>query len=116
MNRILKFRVWDAHKKVMIYQDHTDLIYKCLKYYDQNIKTTLMQYTELKDKHKKEIYEDDILKQGHTIWVVRITTYGVVADTINGTRCNWNITSWADDMEIIGNMYENTEILEGKDE
>ena len=113
MSRVIKFRVWDAHKKVMIYQDHTDLIYKCLKYYDQNIKTTLMQYIEENDKDNTEIYDGDIvlIPAGYgsdTFYeeAIGVIVYG--ADypmSKNLSDINY------DELTVIGNIYERPDLI-----
>ena len=89
--------------------------------HDANIKKDrliLMQYTGLKDKNGKEIYEGDIVKNlehGHVFsveWGIENESYagwsGVwqgktfVAPLYNGPLVN---------CEIIGNIYENPELL-----
>jgi len=76
----------------------------------------IMQYTGLKDKNGKEIYEGDIVKYQY--------------DEGDGFRWNTEIITWMDnltgwfpivvgyhsgfsmkDLEIIGNIYENPELL-----
>ena len=74
------------------------------------------EYTGLKDKNGKEIYEGDILK-GHSIYPIErdFEPYlkGEVYYTNRGT---WDCQSYIlggfnEQMEIIGNVYENPELL-----
>ena len=70
-----------------------------------------MQYTGLKDKNDKEIYEGDIFKVGNTCSFVvyriagfRFNSYmekGLINDLYSASKIG----------EIIGNIYENPELL-----
>ncbi|WLV78535.1 YopX family protein [Lacticaseibacillus parahuelsenbergensis] len=79
----------------------------------------LMQFTGLKDKNGREIYEGDILDIGlrnqdgkPVVAPVSYETYaaGYVLD--NGGNGIWQRLT--KDCEVIGNIFENQELLEGK--
>lgn len=71
-------------------------------------KVRLMQYTGIKDKNGKEVYEGDIVLyaggyRGVVVWDTITDGWRIrVNDTFN-TRSN--------DMEVIGNIYENPELV-----
>jgi uncharacterized phage protein (TIGR01671 family) len=62
----------------------------------------LMQFTGLLDKNGKEIYEGDILKGRFN---------GVVEWTNECAKYNNGWSSFWDNSEIVGNIYENPELL-----
>lgn len=131
--REIKFRAWDNNVKEMIIQDNTDRIDKIPHYWETHIKTTIMQYIGLKDKNGIEIYEEDIVRFQHIddygymtnvfqneshVGVVKWGGFYPAFDIFNindnstfGFDCN--IFSMESDVviEIIGNIYENPELL-----
>jgi uncharacterized phage protein (TIGR01671 family) len=87
----------------------------------------LMQYTGLKDKNGKEIYEGDIIQEGSgpcgdTRGVVENVNGDTVVRFLPGSiPDDWNheyypVFGLMDHSEIIGNIYENPELLEGNHE
>lgn len=79
----------------------------------------LMQSTGLKDKNGKEVFEGDIIKctRGclHEVYIEKEYggTYigGMPAIYLKGLREGY---AWTEHEEIIGNIYENPELLEDK--
>jgi uncharacterized phage protein (TIGR01671 family) len=93
------------------------------------LKETLGQYTGLKDKNSKEIYEGDIIKEEwedkHRIGVVKYGTEDVYPNTgaheyCEATGFHIEITSYGyyqaliggKKVEVIGNIYEHPHLLE----
>ena len=119
--RKIKFRAWDSNAKKLILPNdncrihfNEGLPYGILKW-DGNIlihEDILMQYTGLKDKNGKEIYEGDIVNADDDVEIVQYEGYGFLP-FINQVPCaidaysEWEYTT----IEIIGNIYENHELL-----
>ena len=80
----------------------------------------LMQSTGFKDKNGKEIFEGDIVRQVRTQPITENETITGVVIMIEGAWLIMNdceqlasyLWSETDENEIIGNVYENTELLE----
>lgn len=120
MTREIKFRAWDKDKKEMFAVQNLNcfLLNSPSKYADgsgvpENF--GLMQYTGLKDKNGKEIYEGDIVKYktDKPDKVVYDTACFQLGRQVEYHR-NLSMGKLADGMEIIGNIYENPELIEDK--
>jgi uncharacterized phage protein (TIGR01671 family) len=77
------------------------------------------QYTSLKDKNGKEVYEGDVIKHRYytkyiTAKVAELSVYGVFFHIISGGSMFYTeLRQWTT-AEIIGNIMENPELLEVK--
>ena len=125
--REIKFRAWLKEKKEMIDNARPNFFCKHLHYLCDNssggqdvlgVSTEdieLMQYTGLKDKNNKEIYEGDILSDGNND-----KPYKVIFEN-ESFRAEFEgdfeeysfdlIDVVAQGCEIIGNIYENPELI-----
>lgn len=121
---IPKYRAWDKETKTMngmaeIYRNRNQEIE--LRPRDENI--ILMQSTDLKDKNGKEIFEGDIIR--YNIDVVDIKRHqtlgfytvldgreGFFGDGMSIDDFEEDAKEFSKTAEIIGNIYENPELLE----
>ena len=127
MSREIKFRVWD--KKTERFQSGFHLtsdgkiIFACLV---DNEDYILSQFTGLKDKNGKEIFVGDVIK-------IKCNEDIIIGDVFyNQSRCCYMINHPAgyngsfglhaltieicDEFNIIGNIFQNPELLGGQDE
>jgi len=119
MIREIKFRIWDKTTKEMIFTESRDSFDWIPVAQNNEFLYGLMQYTGLKDKNGKEIYEGDILipLKPSGVWIDKPIEVQFKEDTEKPCgECSptygWNIySSMANEFEIIGNIYENTELL-----
>jgi|SRR5579872_3700074 len=116
--RDLKFRV--LYNRTMIVKSLNDLLVDAAHNY-MFLGSEIMQYTGLKDKHDKEIYEGDIVRYTSLAEYGLPATESTVAiswgDEVMGFDLGFishHLTIY-DDIEVIGNIYEHPELLKGKE-
>jgi len=126
--RKIKFRAWDKQYKKWIKPSilsiRLDGVATSLKWEDANSpdQIILMQFTGLHDKSGREIWEGDIIRVSEGYegdkWVD--SWIGKIVFTCGSFMVkNEENNKWADiddsDVEIIGNIYENPELLKDND-
>lgn len=132
MQREIKFRAWDRNRETMLY--HSDKIrmgiwfdgeiniatpsFQFNDYFINSEKNNfeLTQYTGLKDKNGKEIYENDILS-----YSTKVKKNGKVQFNSNrgqfevfwkfGDICGFDKHWTENELEVVGNIYENQNLF-----
>ena len=122
--REIKFRAWVKDRKAIFEVVLINYVTKKVTYllervghllnirHDKFNDVELMQYTGLKDKNGKEIYEGDIFYTGSKkiLYIVEWIDCGLKGRQIKNK--SWvGLDYWKDDIEVIGNIYENPELL-----
>lgn len=116
----LAFRLDQVFKKDSNYDDYEDF-----KYNDITDKLEIMQYTGLHDKNGKEIYEGDIIHINDSFFekfnyliewnkeYLRYYLYSIDTKKLNkiGGILEAHLGSMINKIEVIGNIYENKELL-----
>jgi uncharacterized phage protein (TIGR01671 family) len=121
--REIKFRAWEKNLKEIITVHNIDFEKKMINTdYAWRLfnEIELMQYTGLKDKNGKEIYEGDILKvegskRKYVVkWNDEEFAFTVNYQYANGVPGDWILSEFRavlKTFEVIGNVFENKELL-----
>lgn len=128
---IQKFRAWTEEGEVMYhdvypFKDDTLLLSYDEISFDEVPASDfiIMQSTELKDKNNNEIFEGDIVKYKsgcntyteEVVYDKNFAGFGVRIAKTDIIFTFWELTEDIDliSLEVVGNIYENPELLEGE--
>lgn len=111
MTKKIKFRIWDRNKKQMLYYPkNRTFTLNDLYFADEDTRYVFMQSTGLFDKKGVEIYEGDTVKTNNdNIVKVSYSNY-FGAFHFGGFPTNQEEIQRLE-IEIIGNIYQNPELL-----
>lgn len=135
MTREIKFKVWDKKNKEWVGAETggvMDLLYS-MQYngfffdndsFDIPERIEVLQFTGLKDKNGKEIYEGDVVKIEREYYPINpVIYYAGIVNEHDGDWDEWycgfclddvDYTPLSEDVEVIGNVYMNPELLKGE--
>lgn len=121
-NREIKFRAWDKDFREMFYRDNLTIFSWNLESHE------LMQFTGLLDKNGNEIFEGDIVEReiekvmgdSRSSVLRKITQRKVIEwnDDKKDAPVGFNITPFRSDngWRVVGNIYENEDLVVNKGE
>lgn len=123
--REIKFRAWDKQEKKMQYNDDITIMVKWTtdeplplnRNFEENDLQLMLQYTGLKDKNGKEIYEGDIVEYFEEYMDGSMDDESQIEEIEYIDGCFYPIGNSlysGNNIEVIGNIYENPELLEAK--
>ena len=124
---IPKYRAWDRLRKEMNYKvmvgncDTDDENWTCPIIWIEEEKDWLhfddyeciMQSTGLKDKNGKEIFEGDVVKCNGLLGTIESFKAMWICSFMKYNNYQ-KVGFFAQEIEVVGNIYENPELLEGK--
>lgn len=127
---MIKFRAWDKEDKaytaneylVEIVPDGTDFDLVSSVDFDDSTGLVIEQFTGLTDANGKEVYEGDIIKSNYKYAQPKVSlviredgnSYIVGEDMATGNEML--VSDHIGEIEVIGNVHENSELLEEDNE
>jgi len=113
----IKFRIYDPVEKAMRYSGATPMMlssfFKSFAILDTVHKMKWQQFTGLLDKNEKEIYEGDVVKRIGDFGTEQYPNKQECIEVVEFNNACFNpiCEEPIENFEIIGNIYENPELL-----
>ena len=108
--REIKFRAWNDETMSMVRAKLVEN--ESLNFVDER-GFTLSQYTGLKDKSGKEIYEGDVVRNpDDEPQIIDKVVWKHNGWVLQSFKDDWDTSSITSNLIIIGNIYENPELIE----
>jgi len=115
----IKFRAWDKDKEKMlswkqiIHNTSNNLFGGLFELFRRPERFKALQFTGITDKNDKNIYEGDLLKYSDVPLEICWGKIGFIARYDRGTAEEVEF-DWWNNCEVIGNIFENPELLDNK--
>ena len=117
--REIKFRAWHKGKKIIGNVLGIDILHKEIFFSNENVdcyehvdfkNIELMQYTGLKDKNNKEIYEGDIVFESSGKEYFKVV-FEDGSFRLESEEYSLLLKNYVHICEVVGNIYENSELI-----
>lgn len=116
--REIKLRCWNAAGEKITYDDDWVYEWRHIKQSHESGRIILMQYTGIRDKNGVEVYEGDVIisfecHDGFNPLVGKVS-FGADGKWIiedSDSKYIEDLCEYADELKVIGNIYENPELL-----
>lgn len=115
MSSPFEYRWW--HPELNVMENELNIVHLDLFSQIRNGKVIPLMYTGLKDSKGNKIYEDDIIEcWGHNLLILwEESDASFFAVSVDGNMAESG-QEWANDCVVVGNIYQNKELLdEGSD-